>query len=645
MKNKVKVSFLISIIALLIFHFKITEVYAYENTNYEEKYYCEINEEYDFSLDSVLVMIDKNLSDVNKVFEESFFGMDIINIEDLTYRDNWNPEIDIKEENFRQTLELHFESKTRENIISIIKDLEKIDGIVCASPNYIGKSGLVTIDDADFSSQWGLNGTNGIDVEQAWDFVIGSREIRVGILDTGITPHVDLNDNLISGYSYIDNNTNDYGIHGSHVAGIAGAVGNELGISGVARNISLVPLKFDGDIGDVQSALIDAEENNINIVNMSWWNFPDNQILENAINDYDGLFVCIAGNGDKNIDTNPNYPASFNLDNMIVVGAIKNDASRPTVSDWGYDINGNPRGSNCGLNSVDIFAPGDSINSTIPTDSYGTMSGTSMAAPHVTGVAALLLSIDPNLTVSQLKTAILNSAETINITIPNGTNQSVKKLNAFNAVKYVLDNYAQNSYNLTSEELSIEKTIYPGGSYFYNKNMFIKLNVNTSGNYSFVAHAINYSIDVKLYDSNFTEVSISKTYMDSNRRITFTKSLSTGEYYVRVSSSNSEPQIVDLDIQPPHSHSYTTYSTYSSTKHKAICSCGSYVLEFHVVGSNSRCILCGANASAGITPFALNNVTYITENGSYMLPNGVIILVEADMDSFVKRKSVDYNYI
>lgn len=81
-------------------------------------------------------MIDESLSDVNKIFEESFFGdLDIINIEDLTYRENWKSEIDIKEENFRQILELHLETKTKEEIISIIKDLEKIDGIVCASPN------------------------------------------------------------------------------------------------------------------------------------------------------------------------------------------------------------------------------------------------------------------------------------------------------------------------------------------------------------------------------------------------------------------------------------------------------------------------------------------------------------------------------
>ena len=298
-----------------------------------------------------------------------------------------------------------------------------------------------------------------------------------------------------------------------------------------------------------------------------------------------------------------------------------------------------------------MYAPGgkgssqnnENCYTTAINSDYKYFSGTSCAAPHVSGVAALLLSINPNLTALDLKNIILNSAESITMDMPNNTTQSVKKLNAFNAVKYVLDNYAQNSYNLTSEELSIEKTIYPGGSYFYNKNMFIKLNVNTSGNYSFVAHAINYSIDVKLYDSNFTEVSISKTYMDSNRRITFTKSLSTGEYYVRVSSSNSEPQIVDLDIQTNHTHSYTLYRSYSSTQHKAICTCGDYILQYHIVDNSGRCVRCLAIVSSGIRPLTLGNVTYITENGSYILPNGVIMLVEADMDILLKRKSNMYS--
>lgn len=616
----------------------------------------------DFLLDNILYIEDLNAEEIDYHLEHNDIIIESIN--DITFINN--PSQIVNKDDFCQILSVDLLNEDKSDVLRAIKVFEKLNYVEAAEPSYyydvVDQS---TPDDDLFLDQWGLNGLDGIDAELAWDFTTGYLNpiIKVGIFEKNIQfDHPDLR---VSQGNFTPSSTDDAD-HGTHVAGIIGGIcGNTIGISGVAQ-VEIVLL--DNRSNNFSASLTWAFNNGIRLINASFSYLdkdtggpsPANVSHATAIKNYSnngGILITGAGNEGRNSygnsDVTPFFPAGYadaryyqDINNVISVGSINSSGERSAFSNYG-------------TNSVNIYAPGEEILSTYPEDRWGTniygyyqvsigyaiSSGTSMAAPHVTGVAALLLSIDPNLTVSQLKSAILNSAETINITIPDGTSQSVKKLNAFNAVKYVLDNYAQNSYNLTSEELSIEKTIYPGGTYFYNKNMFIKLNVNTSGNYNFVAHAINYSIDVKLYDSNFTEVSISKTYMDSNRRITFTKSLSTGEYYVRVSSSNSEPQIVDLDIQPPHSHSYTTYITYSSTKHKAICSCGSYVLEFHVVGSNSRCILCGANASAGITPFALNNVTYITENGSYMLPNGVIILVEADMDSFVKRKSLEYNYI
>lgn len=174
--------------------------------------------------------------------------------------------------------------------------------------------------------------------------------------------------------------------------------------------------------------------------------------------------------------------------------------------------------------------------------------------------------------------------------------------------------------------------------------MFIKFNVTNSCEYEFTIVG-NYSVDVKLYDANFNEIIVNKTVMEVNRRITFSNTLTSGEYYVRVYSSYSEPQIVDLDIQTNHTHSYTRYRTYSSTQHKAICSCGASILQYHMVDTSGCCVLCLAIVSSGISPLTLNNVNYITENGSYILPNGVIIIVEADMDSFIKNKTDIYNLL
>jgi len=155
-----------------------------------------------------------------------------------------------------------------------------------------------------------------------------------------------------------------------------GAVGNNnVGVSGVCWNVKLVPLKINDTItgvgnvtGRVIEAITYAGANNIHILNFSWWNFSDDPGLRDAINRYPGLFVCIAGNGDSNINPNrsPNYPGSFSLGNLITVGAIKANGQRPTVTDWGYDLYGNPKGSNYGSTTVDLFAPGDGILSTIP---------------------------------------------------------------------------------------------------------------------------------------------------------------------------------------------------------------------------------------------------------------------------------------
>ena len=681
-----KKSKFIVLILLVLFctYYNFISVDASEKENDDfESYTPTIND--DFDDDIVIITLTSEYSDVNKPIviedflinnilyiedltdEEIQFHLannDIIieNIEDITYINE--PDRIVNRDDFCQIILIDLLNENKEVVLIAINELENLNFVEAAEPSYyydvINDS---TPDDNLFYNQWGLNDSYGIDADLAWDFTNGYLNpiIKVGIFERNIQfDHPDLR----VGQGNFTPSSTDSANHGTHVAGIIGAVcNNTIGISGVAQ-VEIVLL--DNSSNNFSSSLTWAYNNGIRIVNASFAYVnkntglpaPANVSHETVIKNFSnngGILVTSAGNEGLNsygdTDVTPQFPACYgdarlypDINNVLSVGALNSDGNRrPT--------------SNYGTNSVHIYAPGGEILSTFPESNWGTnvdgytqvsrgyakTSGTLMAAPHVTGVLALLLSIDQNLTVSDLRNIILNSAETGNISLPSGTTQSVKKLNAFNAVKYVLDNYAQNSYNLTSSILSIENTIYPGSSYFYNKNIFIKLNVNTSGNYNFVAHAINNSIDVKLYDSNFTEVSISKTYMDSNRRITFTKSLSTGEYYVRVSSSNSEPQIVDLDIQPPHSHSYTTYSTYSSTKHKAICSCGSYVLEFHVIGSNSRCILCGANASAGIMPFALNNVTYITENGSYMLPNGVIILVEADMNSFVKNKTDIYS--
>lgn len=383
---------------------------------------------YDFSDNSILVTMDKDVGGVNKIHDKSYFGdIAVTAITDLTYRENVaNVDLD----RFKQILKLELQYHDKNYVQQAVEEISKLKGVEAVTPNYFGEF-CATANDTDYSRQWGLQDIN---IESAWDITTGSKAIRVGVIDTGIAPHPDLIDNLASGWNFVDNNsnTNDTDGHGTHVAGIIGAVGdNNAGISGVCKNVELVPLKISNVIRPwkeeyVIEAINYADElwgtiEQIDLLNFSGGGFSDNINFYNAINNFRGLFVDSAGNNGNDIDSAPYYPASFVCDNLVTVGAI--------------DSNGKRReSSNYGKNTVDIYAPGESIYSTYTSNRYVNMSGTSMAAPHVTGVAALLLSKSPTLTAAELKEAILEGADDITISIKGG-NQDVKKLNAYKALQ------------------------------------------------------------------------------------------------------------------------------------------------------------------------------------------------------------------
>lgn len=420
--KKIISCFLTGFLALsaLPLNFVSAEIDNFEDV-LEEKVYCEASIEQDFDDSSVLVIMDKSVGFINKTYDEEFFGdFPIESVVDLTAVEKNFRSLNIQEDTYRQILEIKLPEDNKENVLEVIEELEKIEGIKYAGPNYVGIPG-VTPNDTSYSNQWALPK---IKAPQAWDTTKGSKTVKVGILDTGISAHNDLNANMSTGlgWNFIDNNSNtsDYDSHGTHVAGIVGAVGNNnQGISGVCWNVSLVPLKFNGSVSQVSEALTYAMENDISIVNMSWWNFPDDPVLSQAIRNYTGLFVCIAGNAGTDIDNTKNYPASFKHSNMIVVGSS--------------DSNDQKAGSsNYGVNTVDLFAPGDNIYSTVP-NGYANFSGTSMAAPQVTGVAALIKARYPNAPASMIKNRIIGSVDRV-----SSLNEYCKtggRLNAYKALQ------------------------------------------------------------------------------------------------------------------------------------------------------------------------------------------------------------------
>lgn len=273
-----------------------------------------------------------------------------------------------------------------------------------------------------------------IGIEEAWVLTTGDPRVTVAIIDTGIDPtHPDLQENLWTnegeipgngidddrngfiddrhGFNFRDENSDvgDENSHGSHLAGVIGAVGdNGSGIAGVNWKVRLMPLKFtDAKGSGTTTAAIEAIDyairNGADIINASWTLKLDNpadrgNLLERAIQkagEAGILFVTASGNQfatgqGLDIDKSPVYPAAFKTENLITVAAIDEEGSLASYSNYGKE-------------SVGLAAPGSGILSTVAGGEYGIMSGTSVAAAFVSGAAGLLLSRDPGLTPAEIK--------------------------------------------------------------------------------------------------------------------------------------------------------------------------------------------------------------------------------------------------
>ncbi len=283
---------------------------------------------------------------------------------------------------------------TRNGTHSNEKDLD-VEVNVCGEMSY-----------NSLASSWGLERIGAYD---AWKITEGSYDVKVGIIDMGINAnHPDLQgrvDSLLSKDFTSDNSPLEDsapGIgHGTAVAGIIGAIGNNgVGIDGVCPSgVTLVSYKVLTS-NDVIDAIYAAKIDGVNLLNISLDVYVNNE-LKNAIKNFPGLIVCAAGNNGANINSASKLP-NIDSDNMIVVGATEN------ISDtiWGN--------SNYGSDVVDLFAPGADILAPTKQNSYAYVSGTSIAAPYVTGAAALLLSHIPTLPIDELKNTIMQNVFGVN---------------------------------------------------------------------------------------------------------------------------------------------------------------------------------------------------------------------------------------
>ena len=281
-------------------------------------------------------------------------------------------------------------------------------------------------------SQWALTNTL---TQSAWSITKGSPDLIVGVIDTGIdytnpdlinsiykNPNELPGDNIdndlngyiddTSGYDFANNDSDtmdaDFEGHGTHVSGIIAASNNDFGVTGVAPEVKILPLKVandeDGNIltSSVAEALNYGKEMGIEIFNCSYGGGDSDPAEYAVLKNYpEALFICAAGNGDtetglpNDTDITSYYPADYDLDNIISVASISETNELSSFSNYGKI-------------TVDLAAPGEDIYSTVK-DAYGYLDGTSMAAPFVTGAVSLMKSINPNMTVLKVKEKLLAS--------------------------------------------------------------------------------------------------------------------------------------------------------------------------------------------------------------------------------------------
>lgn len=336
--------------------------------------------------------------------------------------------------------------------------------VMFVEPNYY-RYVTGTPNDPLFSQLWGMKK---IRAPQAWDTTIGSTGVVIAVIDSGVHwTHPDLKANMwqnpgetpgnsidddMNGYvddivgwdfAFNDNNPNDGNGHGTHVAGTAAAVGNNsIGVTGLSQRAKIMALRFidaggTGSTSDAIKAILYANRNGAHIQNLSWGGGGFSRALKDAIDASAAVIVAAAGNGGAdgigdNNDLFPHYPSSYASSNLIAVAAIDQNDNLPSFS-------------NFGLVSVDVTAPGVGILSThspANTGNYGKKTGTSMAAPHVAGLAGLIVANRGGLSVSSENsiTAASDVIQIINSTVDpiaslTGRIATGGRVNAFEAVK------------------------------------------------------------------------------------------------------------------------------------------------------------------------------------------------------------------
>lgn len=553
----------------------------------EEKIYSNATIDDDFADDKVIVVMKHNISMEFKSYTVSDFAeINAEGINDLTYAVGLqvkaktekvnivtNEGVIVNSDNnsnvdtYNQIITIELKEKGKQNVLNAIKTLEENDDIMYVGPDYIYRLAS-TEPPTEYPSEWLYGNTSHtqmdnlkavyekISLPQAWYIEYGSQNgcPIVGVIDSGIqASHPDLFPNVSQSLSksFVSHTINDNPLvdsngHGTHVASLIGATDGNDGIVGVCWRVKLVSLKVleyipeDAEYGAYNSNIISAinyaQQENIGILNFSLGSDGQDTPQERtayleAVQNYSGLLVCAAGNEYHNNDVYNHYPANFDLPNVITVGASD-------IYDDRADF------SNYGINNVDLFAPGEDIyGCSNYNNGYDYEDGTSFAAPLVTGAAALVMCLNPNLTPSEVRDVIMNSVDQTDSLYSSCVTGG--RLNVFKALLMAC---------------------YGGG---------------------------------ELYNPASVHVcSIIHTYIDSTKH---SVSCSSCDFeYVEKHTLDSTGSC-DKCSEPPHSCRYT-YTSINRTTHRATCvGCEASHTENHTMqqsGSNLCCTKCGYNFGA-----------------------------------------------
>ena len=466
---------------------------------------------------------------------------------------------------------------TEDEAIELFKNDPNVEYV---EPNYIVELNVIP-DDVLYNYLWGMDRIN---APAAWDSETGYWPIVVGVIDTGVDyTHPDLVNNMwinpgeiagngvdddgngyiddVYGYDFANDDGDPYDdfAHGTHVAGTIGAVGNNAqGVVGINWTTQIMALKFIGSngfgttLGAIQ-AIDYAVSMGVKLTNNSWGCLGCySQAMEDSIqaaNDAGMLFVAAAGNyrrGGHNVDITPFYPANFDVPNVVSVAASSIFGGKAYFSNYGQQ-------------TVDLAAPGLGILSTIPDwlceiweskgypcmfPGYGWFSGTSMAAPHVTGALALLLASEPELSADELKKRLLENVSVepafARYTNTSGHLDLVKLLtNSPTAPDYKLSMSPQ-YYELNSGETGKADVVIDSGE-------------NYSGSLTLSAVSPNALISVNLSE-NILDILPGEQGIVTLTAITSAE-LPQGNYPIEVIVSNdigqSRSRIVTLKVEGP----------------------------------------------------------------------------------------------